>query len=722
MTYAVALLVNGTAEALPSWLSYTTDASGALVFNAAAGSSAVIGQSFDIQLTATNPATGLSATTSFTANVVTDTPPIVTATSAPVYHVRTGEAFSAALASSVYFSDADVGNTVSVALSGTLPPGLSIDNSNPGVAWINGTVPSGTPAGIYTLTLTGTDQAGATVSRTVTLDVAAPNAIASQSLSPGQSFTIPGTTFIDPYHSAMSYSATLSGGAALPAGMGFSGSGTLSIGAVTAGTYTLTVTAADAYGGSSGTNWSVTVNNVAPTFSAAPSNVNAIVGSAFSETVPAATDANGDALTYTAGMANGSSWVALPSWASFNASTRTFTGTPTSTGTWTFAYWANDGHGGVTGQSFTVTATLAPNLPPTYNGTIPSTVSIVSGQSYKLPANSFTSPYGQTLTYSALDASTGSTLPTWVTFNPSTQTFATTSSKLERTVSIKVIATDPSGRTASDTFTLDAIGTSTNSVSLMSASTLSPTSSSSSLTTTTTQTTTTNQTTTPTPNTQAEWFTYDADNRVVIANGQLVGGAVTMTAGGPTALPSYENSYDAAGNVVSVESIDGNNGTDLMARRFSYDLRGERTTSWHQVDLTTGGASLGIDLTQQYDAAGRLLATEQYYKSGTLEKYYDSGEAIWITVDISGWMQSAQDTAYNADGQVTAQASYARPTGGWYQLDEQKILNGTLTVAAEETVPSPLPAPGAANFGQLSLTSATTQQTYDAEGNLTGYS
>ena len=122
----------------------------------------------------------------------------------------------------------------------------------------------------------------------------------------------------------------------------------------------------------------------------------------------------------------------------------------------------------------------------------------------------------------------------------------------------------------------------------------------------------------------------------------------------------------------------------------------------------------------------------QYFQPGTTYKYYQSGDdqrksprdAVWTTVNVGGWLESAQDTAYSADGQVTAQASYARPTGGtpWYQLAEQKILNGTLTVADEETVPSPLPAPGSANFGQLSLASATTQQSYDAEGNLTGYS
>ena len=218
-----------------------------------------------------------------------------------------------------------------------------------------------------------------------------------------------------------------------------------------------------------------------------------------------------------------------------------------------------------------------------------------------------------------------------------------------------------------------------------------------------------------------------------IANGQQVGGAIVL--GNPAgAAPSYENSYDAASNVVSVETIGGNSGTDLMAQRFSYDLRGERTGTWYQVDLTAGQTDNGIESTQQYDAAGHLLATTQYFMPGTTYKYYQSGDdqrksprdAVWTTVNVGGWLMSAQDTAYNADGQVTAQASYARPVSSgiqWYQIADNKIENlGTLTVADEETVPSPLPAPGSANFGQLSLASATTNQSYDAEGNLTGYS
>ena len=49
-----------------------------------------------------------------------------------------------------------------------------------------------------------------------------------------------------------------------------------------------------------------------------------------------------------------------------------------------------------------------------------------------------------------------------------------------------------------------------------------------------------------------DWFTYDADNRVVINNGSLVNGAIRITA----ATGSAENGYDAAGNVTTYTTID----------------------------------------------------------------------------------------------------------------------------------------------------------------------
>ena len=143
--------------------------------------------------------------------------------------------------------------------------------------------------------------------------------------------------------------------------------------------------------------------------------------------------------------------------------------------------------------------------------------------------------------------------------------------------------------------------------------------------------------------------------------------------------------------MVSVESLGGTSGTDLMAQRFSYDLRGERTATWYALDLTAGQSDNGIQSTQSYDLAGHLLAATQYFIKGATARYYQAGDAVWNTVYIGGWLMSAQTTYYDADGRVIAQGSYARYSGGtpWYQMADLKIQNGTDTVANEETVPNP---------------------------------
>src|ERR1700721_537474 len=49
--------------------------------------------------------------------------------------------------------------------------------------------------------------------------------------------------------------------------------------------------------------------------------------------------------------------------------------------------------------------------------------------------------------------------------------------------------------------------------------------------------------TTATPNVQAQWFTYDQDNRVLVNDGSLKNGSIIVS----TATNSASNSYDAAG-------------------------------------------------------------------------------------------------------------------------------------------------------------------------------
>ena len=148
------------------------------------------------------------------------------------------------------------------------------------------------------------------------------------------SFQIPASTFSDPdAGDTPVYTATLSDGSTLPAWLSFDAasrtfSGTPTNGDV--GILIVRVTATDFGGAQAFDDFALTVNNV----NDAPMVVNAIAdqsggeGQVFSYTVPDNTFADidlGDSLTYSAGLASGA---ALPTWLSFDAATRTFSGTP----------------------------------------------------------------------------------------------------------------------------------------------------------------------------------------------------------------------------------------------------------------------------------------------------------------------------------------------------------------------------------------------------------
>ena len=91
----------------------------------------------------------------------------------------------------------------------------------------------------------------------------------------------------------------------------------------------------DAAGATSSTTLTVTIHgaNDAPVLAVQTGDQNTTVGSAFSLTLPAGTFTDvdsGETLTYAATAIDGT---ALPAWLAFTSATRTFSGTPTSTGT-----------------------------------------------------------------------------------------------------------------------------------------------------------------------------------------------------------------------------------------------------------------------------------------------------------------------------------------------------------------------------------------------------
>ena len=113
-------------------------------------------------------------------------------------------------------------------------------------------------------------------------------------------------------------------------------------------------------------NITVAPSNDAPTVANAIPNQSATEDAGFSFQFAANTFADadlGDTLTYTAQLAGGG---ALPTWLSFNPTTRTFGGTPANgdVGTLIIDVIANDGNGGAVNDTFNVVVAAAPPPPP----------------------------------------------------------------------------------------------------------------------------------------------------------------------------------------------------------------------------------------------------------------------------------------------------------------------------------------------------------------------
>ena len=147
------------------------------------------------------------------------------------------------------------------------------------------------------------------------------------------SLTLPTGTFNDPDGGALTYSATGLNGAALPSWLTFNAATQTFSGTPTSanvGTVGVQVSATDPAKLSASETFNIAVAADAPPVLVTQTpNQNAVVGSAFSLSLPAGTfnDPDGGALTYSATGLNGA---ALPTWLTFNAANRSFSGTPTS--------------------------------------------------------------------------------------------------------------------------------------------------------------------------------------------------------------------------------------------------------------------------------------------------------------------------------------------------------------------------------------------------------
>jgi alkaline phosphatase len=225
------------------------------------------------------------------------------------------------------------------------------------------------------------------------------------------------------------------------------------------GTLEIVVTATDESGSSVSQTFGITVENTndAPTLASPIADQNAAEDAAFSFTVPANTfndvDA-GDTLSYTATLADGS---ALPGWLSFNAGTRTFSGTALNgnVGTVEVKVTAKDGSNVSASDTFTLTVANVNDSPTLASPIADQNATEDAAFSFTVPANTFNDvDAGDTLSYTATLAD-GSALPGWLSFNAGTRTFSGTPDNEDvDTLEIRVTVTDESSVSVSDTFNL----------------------------------------------------------------------------------------------------------------------------------------------------------------------------------------------------------------------------------------------------------------------------
>jgi Ca2+-binding RTX toxin-like protein len=277
-------------------------------------------------------------------------------------------------------------------------------------------------------------------------------------------FNLPTDSFSDlPYLFGVSYSATLSTGAALPSWLVFDTGNTFD-----RSTMTFTGTPPQNFNGSVDVQVTASTGTVsatetlkltikpvndAPVVAALLADRTSAEDTAVSFTLPAGsfTDVDNATLTYSTTLSTGS---ALPAWLSFNAATQTFTGTPPANfnGSIDVRVTASDGSLSAS-DVFALTITPVNDAPVVAVLLADRTSAEDTAVSFTLPAGSFTDIDNATLTYSAT-LSTGAALPAWLSFNATNQTFTgTPPANFNGSIDVRVTASDGT-LSASDIFAL----------------------------------------------------------------------------------------------------------------------------------------------------------------------------------------------------------------------------------------------------------------------------
>jgi hypothetical protein len=295
---------------------------------------------------------------------------------------------------------------------------------------------------------------------------------AAQTWKAGTSINLalPVATFADPQNEALTYSAQLFNGLALPAWLQFNPMTDTFSGMTspTAQTLTIIVTARDTSGLSVADTFTATVLG-APQVTSQTANQTWTESQAIALVLPTNTftDPQNQGLSYTATQANGQ---ALPGWLSFNPTTETFSGTaPATQQNLSIKVTATDSSGLAASETFSAIVQAAP---PPVLAPAPATIPLYKNRisltaptpnqtwsdktavNFVLPANTFTDALGLKMTFAASQFS-GPNATSWLFFQASTDTFsgivpASASGK----IGIEVVARDALGMTAVDLFTV----------------------------------------------------------------------------------------------------------------------------------------------------------------------------------------------------------------------------------------------------------------------------
>ncbi|MBD2267072.1 putative Ig domain-containing protein [Anabaena sp. FACHB-709] len=193
------------------------------------------------------------------------------------------------------------------------------------------------------------------------------------------------------------------------------------------------------------------ITNQAPTVANAIADQIINEDANFTFVIPANTfvDADaGDVLTYS---------TTLPSWLTFNATTRTFSGTPgnSNVGTVNITVTATDSTGASVDDSFTLTVANTNDAPILGLAIADQSTASNTPFTFQIPLNTFSDiDTGDTLTYSAKLVG-DIPLPTWLTFNATNRTFSGIPGNVDvGTLNITVQAIDTSNASISDSFVL----------------------------------------------------------------------------------------------------------------------------------------------------------------------------------------------------------------------------------------------------------------------------